>query len=535
MSVKLRSKRSEKVFAAETSRAPHRRKILPTKKVESKREPGTQVPEVTHLHGVGAQRVVYTENLLDRASTQWQFGDWDSLALLDQDTLQHRPDRAKLALLAAAGNVQINNAGRAKQFIRLAQDWGCDKKLVSQILVAGVHNTLGRAAALIGLQPHALKHFESAIAIGTPGSEVRLLSQARASEQYRQIGMPGGALQFSASEYEDNTHRAKTIESTSHSGIRGVSSNIDYSPITEQLLSDFCLSLLSDDDSDKQSALGDIASLIQGITKDQKPLEMAITRLDAYDQEFHFVHVAGDYIPRKISNETTFYESTFLELLQRFHRPGGLIVDGGANIGNHTIYFAKVLDAEVIAFEPEPHNTSCLAINVALNGISDRVQLHKHGLGQTSGIITLQMNVQSNFGSFTAKLNSNQNSNEMANTMQVNVPVDSLDAVLEANISRKNISILKLDVEGMELDVLRGAKELIRSSLPVIAVECFTLEDLGRVESFLEPMEYFPVACVNATPTILFVSRNNHFHLARLAHYLRASAVERAMTKNGFV
>jgi FkbM family methyltransferase len=493
------------------------------------------VPEVTHLHGVDAQRVVYTENLLDRASTQWQFGDWDSLALLDQDTLQHRPDRAKLALLAAAGNVQINNAGRAKQFIRLAQDWGCDKKLVSQILVAGVHNTLGRAAALMGQQPRTFKHFESAIAIGTPGSEVRLISQARASEQYRQIGMPGGALQFSASEYVDNTHRAKTIESTSHSGIRGVSSNIDYSPITEQLLSDFCLSLLSNDDSDKQSAIGNIARLIQGVTKDQKPLEMAMTRLDAFGQEFHFVHVAGDYIPRKISDEHTFYESTFLELLQGFHRPGGVIIDGGANIGNHTLYFAKVVGAEVIAFEPEPHNASCLAINLVLNGISDRVQLHKHGLGQTSGMITLQMNVESNFGSFTTKLNSNKNSNQMADTMQVNVPVSSLDAVLEANISRKTISILKLDVEGMELDVLRGAKELIQSSLPVIAVECFTLEELGRVESFLEPMEYFPVECVNATPTILFVSRNNHFHLARLADYLRASAVERAMKKNGFV
>lgn len=535
MSIKLRSKRSEKKFAAETSKAPHRRKILHAKKVESKREPGIQVPKVTRLRGVDAQRVAYTESMLDRASTQWQFGDWDSLALIDQDTLQHCPDRAKLALLAAAGNVQINNAGRAKHFIRLAQDWGCDKKLVSQILVAGLHNTLGRAAALIGLKSHALKHFERAIAIGTPGSEVRLISQARASEQYRQIGMPGGALQFSASEYDDYTHRAKPIESTSHSGIRGVSSNIDYSPITEQLLSDFCLSLSSNDDADKQSVLGDIATLIQGIARDQQPFKMAITKLDAYDQEFHFVHVAGDYIPRKISDETTFYESTFLELLHGFHRPGGLIIDGGANIGNHTLYFAKVLGADVIAFEPEPHNASCLVINVALNGISDRVQLHRHGLGQTSGVITLQMNVQSNFGSFTTRLTSNQNSNQIADTMQVNVPVNSLDAVLEANISRKNISILKLDVEGMELDVLHGAKELIQSSLPVIAVECFTLEELGRIESFLEPMGYFPVECVNATPTILFVSRNNHFHHARLADYLRASAVERAMKNNRFV
>jgi len=337
-----------------------------------------------------------------------------------------------------------------------------------------------------------------------------------------------------ASRYGVNTHRARTIASPSNSDVRLTGSNIDYSPITSQFLRGVRSSLLRGDESDQHSVLRKIAILIQRVSKDGIPLEMAMTRLNAFGQEFHFVHVAGDYIPRKISDEHTFYESTFLELLQRFHRPGGVIIDGGANIGNHTLYFAKVVGAEVIAFEPEPHNASCLAINIAVNGISDRVQLHKHGLGQTSGMITLQMNVQSNFGSFTTKLNSNQNSDQIADTMQVNVPVRSLDAVFGTK-SGKIISILKLDVEGMELDVLRGAKELIRSSLPVIAVECFTLEELSRVESFLEPMEYFPVECVNATPTILFVSRNNHFHLARLADYLRASAVERAMKKNGFV
>jgi FkbM family methyltransferase len=486
-----------------------------------------QSDEGTHL-------VAYDDNLLERACTQWQFGDWESLATLDRDPLQRHPDRAKLALLAAAGNIQTSKAGKARQFIHLAQDWGCGKKLVSRILIAGVHNTLGRASALIGQEYRAFKHFEKAVAIGRPGTEVRLVSQARAGEQYRQIGMPEGAPEPLASRYGGNTHRARTIASTSNSGVKRTSSNIDYSPLTSQFLRRVRLSLLRGDESDQHSVLRKIAILIQRVSKDRMPLEMAMTRLNAFGQEFHFVHVAGDYIPRKISDEHTFYESTFLELLQRFHRPGGVIIDGGANIGNHTVYFAKVVGAEVIAFEPEPHNASCLAINVALNGISDRVQLHKHGLGQTSGMITLQMNVQSNFGSFTTKLNSNQDSNQMTDTLQVNVPVSSLDTVVGAK-SRNTVSILKLDVEGMELDVLRGAKELIRSSLPVIAVECFTLEELGRVESFLEPMEYFPVECVNATPTILFISRNNHFHLARLADHLRASALERAMKKNGFV
>jgi hypothetical protein len=91
--------------------------------------------------------VPYDENLLEKSRTQWQFGDWESLAKLERDTLRHHPDRAKLALLAAAGHLQTDHPAQARQYIRLAQDWGCSKKLVTRILAAGVHNSLGRAAA----------------------------------------------------------------------------------------------------------------------------------------------------------------------------------------------------------------------------------------------------------------------------------------------------------------------------------------------------------------------------------------------------
>ena len=136
-----------------------------------------------------AYPVPYDENLLERARTQWQFGDWQSLAALNRDTLQHHPDRAKLALLAAAGHMQQGDTHVARQFICLAQDWGCSKKLVSQILIAGVHNTLGRAAATSGEELRARQHFEAAIASGTPGSDIKLLTQARLGEQFSQLGL----------------------------------------------------------------------------------------------------------------------------------------------------------------------------------------------------------------------------------------------------------------------------------------------------------------------------------------------------------
>jgi tetratricopeptide (TPR) repeat protein len=134
--------------------------------------------------------VPYDENLLERSSIQWQFGDWENLAKLERDTLQHHPDRAKLALLAAAAQLQQGNGQAGRQFTRLAQEWGCSKKLISQILIAGVHNSLGRAAAVSRQEQRAMQHLNNAISIGTPGSDAKLLSQARFGEQFDQLGLP---------------------------------------------------------------------------------------------------------------------------------------------------------------------------------------------------------------------------------------------------------------------------------------------------------------------------------------------------------
>ncbi|MEI6029006.1 MAG: glycosyltransferase family 4 protein [Betaproteobacteria bacterium] len=131
--------------------------------------------------------VPYDEALLERARTQWQFGDWPTLAALTRDTLQHHPERAKLALLAAAGHQQMGDTAAARQFTRLAQDWGCSKKLVAQVLIAGAHNTLARVAAAAGQVPRALKHFHDSIAIGTPNTDLALATQARVGHEWQSL------------------------------------------------------------------------------------------------------------------------------------------------------------------------------------------------------------------------------------------------------------------------------------------------------------------------------------------------------------
>jgi FkbM family methyltransferase len=184
---------------------------------------GANTGIVTHAHSSGVagvsdhqddQNVVpFDENLLERSRTQWQFGDWQSLAKLERDTLQHHPDRAKLALLVAAGNQALGNAAEARRHTRLALDWGCSKNLVSQILISGVHNTLGRVAAVGGQEKRAIKHFENAIAVVMPQTDVRLMGQTRTIRETAKLGMLPEAARLMGEEFSA-MKRAPTLATT---------------------------------------------------------------------------------------------------------------------------------------------------------------------------------------------------------------------------------------------------------------------------------------------------------------------------------
>ena len=134
--------------------------------------------------------MILDDALFERSRTQWYFGDWNELANLQRDTIQNHSQRAKLALLAAAGRLQSGADLEAREYIALAKEWGCTNTLISQVLISGVHNSLGRAAAIAGEQTSALKHFQRAIAVGSPESEARLLAQARVNHQYQQLDLP---------------------------------------------------------------------------------------------------------------------------------------------------------------------------------------------------------------------------------------------------------------------------------------------------------------------------------------------------------
>jgi predicted O-methyltransferase YrrM len=127
--------------------------------------------------------------LLERARTQWQFGDWESLAAISDVSFPSHPERVRLALMVGTAHAQLGAGATAKRLFSMAKEWGCSSRLLGQVLVSGVHNSLGRAAALAGDDKRALGHFERSIQSAMPSCDVALVSAARRDMQRHQLSI----------------------------------------------------------------------------------------------------------------------------------------------------------------------------------------------------------------------------------------------------------------------------------------------------------------------------------------------------------
>ncbi|MBX3671200.1 MAG: FkbM family methyltransferase [Rhodocyclaceae bacterium] len=460
----------------------------------------------------------YDENLLERCRTQWQFGDWQSLALLDRETIQHHPDRAKLALLAAAGAFQVGSRELARQFIQLAKDWGCGNKLMLKILAAGVHNSLGRAAAQSGNPVRALRHFEDSIRLGSPSADTRLITQARTGEQFSQLGL---TAKFGALAQSRAAPAMRDIPAPyKSSGAAG------KAPISVE-------AFYSEREGDRAASLMGLREFLRGCAAAQELPEMAWVAVAHRNKPYHFAHFAGDYIPSKMAEKSQFYESPYLNLLARLHEPGKLIVDGGANIGNHSVFFAGAMGAPVIAFEPQPHNYAILLANVHLNHLERLVDARDVAIGAHTGHIELAQVLAGNYGAFSADADLlKKTAAADSGVPRFGATLSTLDA--ELTDCRSKVSIIKLDLEGMELAALQGATGIITDSMPVIAVECFTRSVFQKVKEFLAAFDYFVIDSTNATPTFIFLSRKNPGHQEKLSRYLEQSSVGKFAANKSF-
>ena len=141
-------------------------------------------------------------------------------------------------------------------------------------------------------------------------------------------------------------------------------------------------------------------------------------------------------------------------------KPGGVVLDIGANIGCHTVAFSRLVapTGVIFAYEPERNNFAALAGNVALNNITN-VYTFQKAIGSTSGMIAVpELDLQKtvNFGGLSL-------SHDYSNGVHYPVPLITLD---ECKFVR--CDFIKMDIEGMEKLALQGAEETIKTCKPIL-------------------------------------------------------------------
>ena len=169
------------------------------------------------------------------------------------------------------------------------------------------------------------------------------------------------------------------------------------------------------------------------------------------------------------------------ELLQQVCKAGDIIVEVGANIGTHTVGLAAKVGpgGRVIAYEPQPAIFQLLCANVALNGLLN-VDCRSVGLGDAAKAIEIprcDYTRPGNFGGISL---------ERAQAGGMPVEIRTLDESFGA----ERVNLLKIDAEGMEIPVLRGAANVIRRFKPVIYVENDRVERSRELIELLQGLGY---------------------------------------------
>ncbi|MEM9059600.1 MAG: FkbM family methyltransferase [Pseudomonadota bacterium] len=170
------------------------------------------------------------------------------------------------------------------------------------------------------------------------------------------------------------------------------------------------------------------------------------------------------------------------QVFDQMLRPGAVVVEVGANMGAFTVPIANKVGrgGMVYAFEPQLSVFQQLCANLALNDLVN-VQAFNAGCGAEAGWLTLKRPDPArelNFGGLSL--------DALTGSGGVRVRVETLDEVLDLEA----LHMLKADVEGMEAQVIRGARGLIEKLRPILYLEAHDPEDSPELIRLVGELDY---------------------------------------------
>jgi FkbM family methyltransferase len=180
------------------------------------------------------------------------------------------------------------------------------------------------------------------------------------------------------------------------------------------------------------------------------------------------------------NNKDDFTTMTMREddIIGQFHpRQGDIVIDIGAHIGKYTIIASKRVgeNGKVIAIEAHSGNYEMLNRNIKLNGLANVITLNYAVYSKEAKIKLFLPDEKSNHTIYNTLIPTRAKDEEKF----VEVNADTLDNLLQQNgISNAEVNWLKIDVEGAELEVLKGAHDIMSNSNDIaLLIEVHNIED----------------------------------------------------------
>lgn len=195
------------------------------------------------------------------------------------------------------------------------------------------------------------------------------------------------------------------------------------------------------------------------------------------------IHMDDPHIIAGMRESCDYYEHHMLRWIAN-NIPPGLAIDVGANFGNHSIFLARK-GWKVIAIEPVQQNMELLLRNT-------------HDLDVTA--------VWAGAGSSPGFAHINKQEDWRWSQVRLTAEGEGSQVyVIPLDVYAPNpVSLVKIDAEGMELDILEGATSLLRMRRPELFIEAHTDDDLEALKTFLDPFGYTMIERYNHAATYHF-------------------------------
>ena len=177
------------------------------------------------------------------------------------------------------------------------------------------------------------------------------------------------------------------------------------------------------------------------------------------------------------------YEQSSFKFFIRHAKPGDTVLDIGAHIGLYSVFFSKLTKGKVYSFEPTPSTSAVLRKTIEINHCESDIIVVQAAVSEKPGLATFYSNdieVSTSNSLLDLKLSDSSNRH---GAYQVHVV--SIDDFRAKN--NLTINILKIDAEGVELEVLNGARETFLQDRPIaiIGLHPFAYSDrvvmLGKI------------------------------------------------------